>query len=117
MARAKEPRGQLATGRTVRTPDRYSTRVHGVVRDDRAVFAVVQLASSPTYPTGPVTFPGLDPDARWRVTLDELTPAPDLVWAAEPRVLSGRALAEAGLAAPTLYPEHLAIIHLERSES
>ena len=117
VARAKELRGLLATGRTVRTADRDGTRVHGVVGDDRAVFAVVQLASSPTYPTGPVTFPGLDPDARWRVTLDELTPAPDLVWATEPRVLSGRALAEAGLAAPTLYPEHLAIIHLERSES
>ena len=81
------------------------------------MFAIAQLASSPTYPTGPVTLPGLDPDARWVVTLDPLTPAPGLAWASEPRTVSGRALAEVGLAAPTLYPDHLAIIHLERSES
>ncbi|MDO5286849.1 MAG: alpha-galactosidase [Actinomycetia bacterium] len=115
VARAKQLRGLLATGRTVRTADRDGTRVHGVVGPDQAVFAVVQLASSPTYPTGPVTLPGLDPEARWQVSLDELTPAPGLPWAAQPLSLSGRALAEAGLAVPTLYPEQLVLIHCERS--
>ncbi|WP_232547335.1 alpha-galactosidase [Propioniciclava soli] len=117
VGRAKEVRDLLATGATVRTEDRDGTRVHGVVGPDRALFAVVQLATSPTYPTAPVTLPGLDPDARWRVRLDELTPQPGLPWASGTPVLSGRALAESGLAAPTLHPEHLAIIHLERSES
>lgn len=117
VALAKDVRDLVATGTTVRTADRDGTRVHGIVGADRAMFAIAQLASSPTYPTGPVTLPGLDPDARWVVTLDPLTPAPGLAWASEPRTVSGRALAEVGLAAPTLYPDHLAIIHLERSES
>lgn len=117
IARAKEVRDLLARGRTVRLPDREGTRVHGVVADDRALFAIVQLTTSPTYPTAPVTLAGLDPDARWRVTLDPLTPRPDLPWARDGLVLSGRALTESGLAAPTQYPEHLIIVHCERSES
>ncbi len=117
VERAKQVRGLLARGRTVRLPDRDGTRVHGVVTADRAVFAVAQLATSPTYPTAPVTLAGLDPEARWRVTVDPLTWQPDLPWAATGLVLSGRALLEAGVAVPTLHPEQLVIIHCERSES
>lgn len=117
IERAKEVRDLMAHGRVVRTADRDGTRVHGVVTDDRAVFAIVQLATSPTYPTGPVTFPGLDPDARWSARLDELTPQIGLPWAEGPCVLSGRAIAESGLAAPTLHPEQLALVHFERSRS
>lgn len=114
VRRGKEIRDLLAGGRTVRTEDRDGTRVHGVVTGDRAVFAVVQLKTSRDYPTAPVRLPGLDADARWGVRIDPLTPQPELPWTTAPVALTGRALAEVGLAVPTLHPESLVLIHFER---
>jgi len=92
--------------------------VHGVVAPDRsrAVYALVQTASSVTSPPGPVRLPGLDPDAHYR-----LAPLPPgdrvdgpgswpLPWWSTGLELSGRVLASAGVQAPELFPERLVLL-------
>jgi alpha-galactosidase len=91
--------------------------VHGVVAADRseAVFAYVQMSTSVAESTAPIRFPGLDPDTEYTLSAvaDEVS-APVSQWPlwataqAEPGAqegalrLSGRFLAEVGVAAPML---------------
>ncbi len=105
----------LHTGRVV-NGDHHdeATWVHGTVAQDRstALFQVAALARPAT--TGPhrVRLPGLDADARYRVTLerpgqDPLRAGPGVVpWAVDGVVLPGRVLAEVGLPMQPLDPEH-----------
>ncbi|GAA4884467.1 alpha-galactosidase [Serinicoccus chungangensis] len=105
----------LHTGRVV-NGDHHDevTWVHGTVAQDRseALFQVAALARPAT--TGPhrVRLPGLDPDARYRVTLERpgrepLAAGPGVVpWAVDGIVLPGRVLAEAGLPMQPMDPEH-----------
>ncbi|HYN94130.1 MAG TPA: alpha-galactosidase [Pilimelia sp.] len=96
--------------------------VHGVVSPDRAeaVYAIVQLATSVHSPVGRVRLPGLDPAAAYRVA--PLPPGDAIVgsgdaappWWAAGAKLSGRALAEVGVQAPTLFPERLVLIEVRR---
>jgi alpha-galactosidase len=95
--------------------------VHGVVAPDRgrAVYALVQMATSVHAPAGRVRLPGLDPDSRYRVA--PLEPATAVEggrgappWWATGVELPGRALAEAGVQAPTLRPEHLVLLDARR---
>ncbi|WP_394253317.1 alpha-galactosidase [Arthrobacter pityocampae] len=97
--------------------------LRGIVSEDRrrALFGYSLTASSASYPPGPLTFPGLDPD-----TLYEVRPAvPEeghpgngqspLAWLqlaleGRPVRLSGRSLAQAGLQAPVLVPEQSLLI-------
>ncbi|MBO9554360.1 alpha-galactosidase [Cellulomonas sp.] len=122
----KELRGLLHTGTAVHadTVD-PALVVHGVVAQDRsdAVFAVVATDTSQNLPAGRVQLPGLDPDAVYLVRPQ----APgDVVeglgggavppwWTADGVRLTGRALAEVGLAAPTLFPEHLVLVRATRA--
>ncbi|WP_130012291.1 alpha-galactosidase [Serinicoccus sediminis] len=105
----------LHTGRVV-NGDHHddATWVHGTVAQDRsqALFQVVAMARPDT--TGPhrVRLPGLDPDLRYRVTVERpgqepLRPGPGVVpWAVDGVVLPGRVLAEVGLPMQPMLPEH-----------
>lgn len=96
--------------------------VHGVVAGDagRAVFALVQMATSVQSPAGRVRLPGLDPDADYR--LAPLAPGdrPEgpvtsaLPWWEQGVTLPGRVLAEVGVQAPTLFPERLVLLEAVR---
>jgi alpha-galactosidase len=119
----REHRDWLHRGRVVRAdgPD-PATLVHGIVADDghRALFAVVQLASSVTVAPGRIRLPGLPADARFTVrpatpggtpTTTALRPVP---WLSTGVTLSGRVLAEIGLQAPPLQPEQLLLLDVQR---
>ncbi|MFE7813337.1 alpha-galactosidase [Streptomyces sp. NPDC057433] len=97
--------------------------VHGVVAPDlsRAVYAVVQTATSVQAPAGRVRLPGLAPDARYALAPlppgDEFrgpTTSPLPWWTPEGVTLSGRALSVLGVQAPTLHPESLVLIEARR---
>ncbi|GAA1910386.1 alpha-galactosidase [Streptomyces sodiiphilus] len=123
----KELRGLLHTGTSVHTdhPD-PAYRLHGVVAADRseALYALVATASSELYPPGPVTLPGLAPDAVYHVRPQPPGDVPDgnaHRWGAElpwwsPRGvrLPGRVLGGPGLQAPVLFPERLALLRATR---
>jgi alpha-galactosidase len=116
-------RDWLHQGRVVRAdgPD-PATLVHGIVAAEghRALFAVVQLATSVTVAPGRIRLPGLPPAARFTVrpatpggnpSTTALRPVP---WLATGVTLSGRALAEIGLQAPPLQPEQLLLLDVQR---
>ena len=105
----------LHTGRTVNADHHDdATWVHGTVAQDfsEALFQIAALTRSAT--TGPhrVRLPGLDPDRRYRVTLEQpgaqpLTHGRGVVpWAVDGITLTGRALAETGLPMQPMHPEH-----------
>jgi len=117
----KRVRSLLHSGRVVRVdhPD-ATVQVHGVVAQDRseAVFAYVQLASSPTEVPPPVLLSGLEPGRRYRVVPVPLAGGPSAQEIASPRwaedgiVLTGEVLMRAGLQMPVLHPEQAMILHL-----
>ncbi|HEV8566566.1 MAG TPA: alpha-galactosidase [Actinoplanes sp.] len=119
----RELRNFLHSGRLLRAdhPD-PAMWVHGVVAPDgsRAVYALVQLATSVQAPAGPVRLPGLDGDARYRLAPLPPGDAVDgpaqsaLAWWSRGVELPGRVLAEVGVQAPTLHPERLVLLEARR---
>jgi alpha-galactosidase len=117
----KEVRSLLHSGRVVRVdhPD-PTVQVHGVVARDRAeaVFACVQLASSPTEVPPPVRLSGLESGRRYRVVQVPLAGGPNAQeiasppWASEGLVLTGQLLMRVGLQMPVLHPEQALILKL-----
>jgi len=117
----KEVRSLLHSGRVVRVdhPD-PTVQVHGVVARDRtqAVFACVQLASSPTEVPPPVRLSGLESGRRYRVVQVPLAGGPSAQeiasppWASEGLVLTGQLLMRVGLQMPVLHPEQALILKL-----
>jgi alpha-galactosidase len=125
VALYREVRPLLHSGDVVRGdhPD-PALWVHGVVAPDRdrALYALVQLATSVHAPAGRVLLPGLDPSATYRVA--PLAPATVVEggrgappWWATGVDLPGRVLAEVGVQAPTLRPEHLVLLGAHRVAS
>jgi alpha-galactosidase len=123
VAAYKELRSLLHSGEVVRGdhPD-PALWVHGVVAEDRsrAVYALVQTATSVQAPAGPARLPGLADDVDYRVT--RLHPGDRcegpatsaLPWWTEGVELSGRVLTTVGVQAPTLHPESLVLIEARR---
>ncbi len=104
-----------------------TTLINGVVsiRQDRAVFLVSQLAMPAWSLPGNLRVPGLDTQARYRVSILD---APALLangqpghtmrkqpdWIQQPQELSGEWLEKAGLALPVLDPESALLLSFER---
>jgi len=119
----RELRPLLHTGTTVRADlADESALLHGVVANDasHAVFAWIRVATSGQASTPRVPLPGLDPDATYRVRVREdlgrasRHEVADPVWIAGSPVLSGRALATAGLPLPLLDPGHGLLLEVTR---
>jgi alpha-galactosidase len=120
----KQVRSLLHSGRVVRVdhPD-ATVQVHGVVSPDRteAVFAYVQLASSPSELPPPVQLRGLEAGRRYRVVPVPLAGGPSAQeissppWAGDGIVLTGQVLMRAGLQMPVLHPEQALILHLTQA--
>ena len=116
----KANRGVLLAGRQVRVdmrePECY---FKGVVTQDKAIFSLSVLSASPVVTLGMLQFPGLDPEATYRVTVidRQLVPPIHIVpWeaAGTPLVLPGHALIHAGIRAPQMQPDTAVIFELER---
>ena len=123
IAAYRQHRGLLLSGDVVRGPDPgEGLWVHGVVdaARDEALFALATLAWTPTMPAPRVRLRGLDPARTYRVRpLVVGTPPSGLVppawWAgsdAPETVMSGSALAVAGLQPPSLDPEQALLLHV-----
>jgi alpha-galactosidase len=91
-----------------------------VTHEGKALALVAQTAFSPVFDAAPVRLAGLDPEARYRVTLPEPWPPRAKHYLAAPErwreglTLSGAALMTQGLALPLTHPETAWLIALER---
>lgn len=123
----RELRPLLHTGRAVNADlADDATALYGTVAQDgsRALFTWARFHTSPAGQSGRVRFPGLDPAARYRVTVrEELGAAsrhqgrdPEWITRATrgPIELSGAVLALAGVPMPTLNPQQAMLLDLER---
>ncbi|MFF9112194.1 alpha-galactosidase [Streptomyces sp. NPDC014776] len=124
VAAYKRLRPLLHTGTVVRA-DHHDPALwlHGVVAPDRsrAVYALVQTATSVQSPPGRVRLPGLDPDALYR--LAPLAPGdrPEGPtgfalpwWRGDGVELPGHVLTTAGVQAPAQYPERAVLVEARR---
>ena len=90
-----------------------------VTHEGEALALAAQTAFSPVFDAVPVRLAGLEPDARYRVTLPEPWPPKARHYLANPEswreglVLSGTALMTQGLALPLTHPETAWLIALE----
>ncbi|MCU0947149.1 MAG: alpha-galactosidase [Porphyrobacter sp.] len=100
-------------------PDPHVTAMM-VTHDARALALVAQTAFAPVFDAAPVRLAGLEPEARYRVTLPEPWPGKARHYLAGPDqwragiTLSGTALMTQGLALPLTHPETAWLIALER---
>jgi alpha-galactosidase len=111
VARCRQLRPLLHTGTVVVAdhPD-PAVWVHGVVAADRsrALYGVLVVDRSVTWPPGPARLPGLDPDRRYRMSMLEPAPGPSgsghrgPAWCRTGMTLPGRVLGEAGVQLPPL---------------
>jgi alpha-galactosidase len=91
-----------------------------VTHEGKALALSAQTAFSPVFDAAPVRLAGLEPEARYRVTLPEPWPPRARHYLANPEqwraglVLSGTALMTQGLALPLTHPETAWLIALER---
>ncbi|HWS57244.1 MAG TPA: alpha-galactosidase, partial [Actinotalea sp.] len=91
--------------------------LEGVVAPDRtdALYRLAAIDHTLTWPPGRVTLPGLDPERRYRVTAQApgdaaATGGHAPGWGVDGVTLSGRVLAEVGVASPLLDVDHLVLI-------
>jgi alpha-galactosidase len=91
-----------------------------VTHEGKALALVAQTAFSPVFDAAPIRLAGLEPEARYRVTLPEPWPPRAKHYLADPDrwraglVLSGTALMTQGLALPLTHPETAWLVALER---
>lgn len=115
----RQHRHTLLTGRLVRAdlgvPGTY---FKGAVTDDHAIYSLAVTDASATATMGMVRFPGLDPQAVYKVTAIEREAVPPFMqvpWMHAPAVvMTGRQLSEAGLRAPTMRPSSVVLFELEK---
>lgn len=114
----KANRGVLLGGRVVRVdmgdPDVW---FKGVIGADKAIFSLSASRVGPTVSLGKLRFPGLDPEALWRVRVwdEQLVPlALRVGWSLGEIVLPGRVLGEVGVRAPAMQPASVVLFELER---
>ncbi len=122
IALYKAWRGVLHAGRLHRLahPDPNVTALL-VLDEGKALALAAQTAFSPVFDAAPLRLAGLDPEARYRVTLPEPWPNKARHYLANPEawraglILSGTALMTQGLALPLTHPETAWLVALERT--
>lgn len=114
----KRNRDTLCSGRLVRAdvadPEVY---FKGVVAADKAIFSLSMLRVTSSASLGRLRFPGLDADARYRVTVIDRQHMPDRfrqAWAQAPFEATGAQLATIGVQAPYTQPSTAVLFELER---
>jgi alpha-galactosidase len=114
----KRNRDTICTGTLVRA-DLADPEVYfkGVVAADKAIFSLSMLRVTASTSLGRLTFPGLDADARYRVTVIDRQHMPDRfrqTWAQAPFEATGAQLATVGVQAPYTQPATAVLFELER---
>lgn len=97
------------------------TGIHGqmVVSGERALAMVAQTGFAENFNVAPIRLPGLNADALYNVTLPKPWPQKASTYLSDPErwesgmTLSGRVLAERGLALPLTHPETAWLIAIE----
>lgn len=126
VALAQRVRPLVATGRLLHADVADpGLDVRGVVAADArsAVFTVTQTTTLVSSPTGRITLPGLDPATRYRVRLAtpggvvEQPAQSPLEWAHHDTVMTGRALAVAGVRPPVQNPLSAVVVTLDAVET
>jgi alpha-galactosidase len=122
VALYKQERELIHTGTAVHSDypdDVYWANGYVSPRRDRAVFALVALATSDVAPPGRIRLPGLDPAVTYRIEPIELsasaltrTASGPPSWWTDPMTATGGVLAAIGLQAPMLYPEQALLFRL-----
>jgi len=118
IAFAKEVRGLVHTGTTVRGDGDSAIWLHGLVSParDEALYAAVIMDRPSTWPPGRLALPGLDPDALYDVTpagpAVEATTWTHPTWWSSGLRMTGAALMGAGVQVPALNPDHAALLHV-----
>ncbi len=115
----KTHRRTLTTGRlhrvTLSDPEVY---FKGVVADDAAIFSLSMLRVTPSFSLGKLRFPGLDPDARYRLTVIDRQHIFEGIRTPWQRhdgvVLTGAQLTHVGVRAPAMHPSTAVLFTLER---
>ncbi len=116
----KDNRDVLLGGEPVRVDMRNpNTYFKGVVAQRKAIFSLSMLEANPDVSLGLLRFPGLDPDARYEVTVINRQLVPDIhlvPWLADgdPVVLPGSVLGTVGLRAPQMQPDTAVLFELTR---
>ncbi len=119
----KAHRGLLHSGRVVRADDvDPAAYVHGVVAQDgsQALFVYAQIEAARASKPAHFLLPGLDPQARYRVSMHEpagpagVLQSPRPAWA-DGLVLPGSVLAKVGLRPPRVHPESAFLVLAERA--
>jgi alpha-galactosidase len=91
-----------------------------VTHGDKSLALIAQTAFSPVFDAAPMRLAGLEPEARYRVTLPEPWPPKARHYLADPDqwrtglTLSGTALMTHGLALPLAHPETAWLVALEK---
>ncbi|MDF1490165.1 alpha-galactosidase [Tessaracoccus caeni] len=114
----KQNRETICTGALVRV-DLADPEVYfkGVVAADKAIFSLSMLKVTNCVSLGRLRFPGLDPDARYRVTVIDRQHLPakhHSQWTKQPLVATGAQLATVGLRAPYTQPSTAVLFELEK---
>lgn len=114
----KDNRDTICAGTLVRgdlaDPEVY---FKGVVTTDKAIFSLSMLQVTNSASLGRLRFPGLDPDARYRITVIERQHLPErhhCEWAKRPLEATGAQLATVGLRAPYTQPATAVLFELDR---
>ena len=91
-----------------------------VVGDGRALAIAAQTRFAENFNAAPILLPGLDPGAQYKVMLPEPWPRKASTYLSDPEIwrqgitLSGRALADRGIALPLTHPETAWLIAIEK---
>ena len=120
----KRFRGLLHTGDVMRFDSEPAQVRHGVYAADRceALVCCAAVATAASLTPAPLLLPGLDPEARYRVSRVALPgerPGPARTqprWLDQPTVLRGDELAHVGLQLPAMHPETALLIHLQAEQ-
>lgn len=114
----KQNRDTICTGSLVRgdlpDPEVY---FKGVVAENKAIFSLCMLKVTDSVSLGRLRFPGLDPDARYRITVIDRQHLPEkhrLGWTTQPLEATGAQLATVGVRAPYTQPSTAVLFELER---
>ena len=114
----KRNRETICTGELVRA-DLADPEVYfkGIVAADKAIFSLSMLKVTDAVSLGRLRFPGLDPDARYRVTVIDRQRLPEkhqCPWARQALEVTGAQLAAVGLRAPYTQPSTAVLFELDR---
>jgi alpha-galactosidase len=118
----KQSRELIHSGRLVRGDDEGDPVVTGVIAFDgtEAMYWIACLESAQAAVRQPRRLAGLDPSARYRVSVVDVGAKPEIYWGTSPAwletgiTLSGSVLGSVGIELPHLHPDEALVVRVSR---